>query len=161
MDNPIKSDERNELRPILNQSRVESQMLSLAQQGLTAALDWQTEGGTFTRKLSTLRFAAQTYQDHLERVLALEEHDGYMDVVLEECPHYDGKVNALRQEHDDFRQSLSGIVAKLDRLLPTDLNGLEEIRKEIQNLLAKIRSHSERETSLLQDSVLTDFGAAD
>ena len=47
-----------EVNPILNQSRVEQEMLANAKDGLLAALEWQTAGDTFTRKLSSLRFAA-------------------------------------------------------------------------------------------------------
>ena len=46
--------------------------------------------------MSTLRFITQSLQRHLERVLALEEYDGYMDLVLHESPRLSNTVAALK-----------------------------------------------------------------
>ena len=149
------------VNPILNQARVEQDMLANAKDGLSTALEWQTEGETFTRKLSSLRFAAQNYQSHLERSMAIEEHDGYMDYILEESPQYSKRITSLRKEHDEFRATMSEIMTKLERLAPTDHVGLQVIRQDVHALLRNYEAHNRREASLIQEAVLTDCGAAD
>ena len=150
-----------ELRPILNQTRVEHDMLAHARDALASTLDWQTVGETFTRKLSSLRFAVKAYHEHLERVLAIEECDGYIDFICEESPWLTERVNQLRAEHDDFRAEINEIATKLDRLLPTDHAALNAMSRRIQVLLEAFTNHSERELALLQTAMNDDIGAAD
>ena len=158
---PTTSQTTNSVQPILNQTRVEQQMLSNVKEGLLVTLDWQTKGNTFTRKLSSLRFAARTYQEQLERALALEEHDGYMDFVLESCPHLSENVARLRAEHDEIRGSMTETMTKLERLMPNDHVGLKDLRQCMLDLLGKCDDHNRRETKLMQDALLIDDGCGD
>lgn len=153
--------ETDDLRPIIMQAKVEQEMLAHARDGLRTALAWQTEGDTFTRKLSSVRFAARSYHAHLERVLSLEEYDGYMDVVVAEHPNWSEKVESLRSEHKSFRESWDDLLTKLDRLQPTNSDGFREIIGSIRELLKSFRSHNDRETKLIQDALNTDFGFGD
>ena len=149
------------LRPIYNQTRIEHAMLSHAREALIVAIEWQTIGETFTRKLATLRYAWMAYQQHVERVLAIEECDGYMNFVLEESPHLSGEVNRLRSQHDEFREEMHGISTKLERLMPTDHVALQAIVQQVVDLLRRFADHSQREISLLQSAMNDELGAVD
>lgn len=151
----------DELRPIFNQTRVEHEMLARAQEALIVALNWETEGSTFTRKLSSVRFAAHTFQQHLERVIAIEEHDGYMNFVTEECPRLTEAVTRLNGEHCDFRNDMNSIMTSLERLLPTDHAGLASVRAEINGLLRRLADHSRREIELILSALNDDLGTGD
>ena len=150
-----------ELRSILNQTRVEHEMLAYARDALVGALEWQTVGDTFTRKLSTLRFALKTYHEHLERVLAIEECDGYMLFVCDESPWLTERVDKLRAEHDEFRDEIKEVATQLERLMPTDHESLRLVTEQIRGLLCELSAHSERELALLQTAMNDDIGAAD
>ena len=53
------------------QAVIEHGLLRHLVDGLRAALDWQADGGDGARKLSTVRVIGQSFQRHLERLLAL------------------------------------------------------------------------------------------
>jgi len=91
---------------LAQQTVIEQNMLMLLIEGLRNTLAWKVRGTDFVRKLSTLRFVTQSFQRHLEHVLALQEYDGYMDLVLQVSPQLRNVVAALRQEHDQFRKEL-------------------------------------------------------
>ncbi len=151
----------DQLKPILTQTKVEHQMLGNAKEGLLATLNWQTEGDTFARKLSSLRFAARTYQEHLERVLALEEHDGYMDIVVESCPHFSRQITQLRKEHEETRVSWDMMMTQLERLMANDHAGLQNLGAGILDALRKYDDHCRQETALIQEALLRDYGCGD
>lgn len=150
-----------EVRPILNQTQVELQMLQSAKNGLLATLDWQTQGDTFARKLSTLRFVVQVFQAQLERIFALEEHDGYMGIVQDSRPELAERVEAFRNEHQQLRSDLLAAATKLDRLMPDDQAGLGVLSQMLQDIIRQHDDHSQRETALVQDALMSDIGTGD
>jgi hypothetical protein len=60
---------------LLEQTKVESQVLEHVTRALESALGWVVLGKDFSRKLSSVRFGTELYQRHLERLFALEEID--------------------------------------------------------------------------------------
>jgi len=94
---------------ITQQTEVESKMFGLLMEGLRSTLAWKVQGADFSRKLSTLRFMAQSFQRHLERLFSLEEYDGYMDLVTKTSPRLSRTVDALKLEHDQFRTGIRRI----------------------------------------------------
>ena len=63
---------------IAKQIEVEFALLLNIQNAFRIALDWKTERNANSRKLSTLRFVAASFERHLTRLRALSEHGGYM-----------------------------------------------------------------------------------
>jgi hypothetical protein len=150
-----------DVRPILNQNQVEHQMLNNAKDAVLAVLDWKTEGEMFSRKLSSLRFATDTFQTQLKRIFALEEHDGYMNVVLEAGAHFGEKVGRFKGEHERLRNDLELIVTQLERLMPNDHPGLGSLCQLLHKVIRRCEDHAQREAVLVQDALMTDFGAGD
>jgi hypothetical protein len=137
---------------IAQQTLLEQGMLYHLTDALRSVIDWKLHGADLSRKLSTLRFIAQSFQRHLERVMALEEYDGYMDMVGRLSPHLGKEVDALRQEHDTFRKAVPRIVARLERISLTDHTTMGIVCGELLVLLEGLEGHNRKEADLLQEA---------
>ena len=146
---------------ISDQMLAEHELLGHITSGLRTVLGWKTGDYDLSRQLSSARFTAGSFQRHLERLMSLEEHDGYMEVVVKRKPQLAKEVDALRLEHEEFRGSLNKTVHRLERLSPTDHARYSAVRDELLVLLEKVDKHSAKETGLLQEAFLRDEGAAD
>jgi seryl-tRNA synthetase len=140
------------------QNAVESEALKHIVSALRTVMDWKPEGEEFSRKLSSLRFIAQSFQRHLERLMALKEQDGYLSEVVEQMPALAEKVQALLKEHDQFEESMHRLVLRLENISPTDKGKIEESCRELEELLVKLDEHHRRETSAMQEAFRRDVG---
>jgi hemerythrin-like domain-containing protein len=147
-----------EHKAISEQVLVEHQILAHIASALRATLGWKHQGADLTRKIGSLRFVGQSLQRHLKHLMGLEEEDGYMSVILELHPELNDKVEALRQEHDQFRKGLNRILTRLRLVQPTDHLALAKISEDLLVLLKKLDEHSHKETGLIQRALLKDAG---
>jgi hypothetical protein len=143
---------------VAHQTQVEHEMLGHIIEGLRVTAGWQPHGPDGSRKLSTLRFIAQSFQRHLERLLALEEHDGYMDHLSGCDPRLGRAADALRAEHDCFRTEARRVADRLGRLPATDPAALAGVCDDLLALLGRIEAHSSKEIHLLQEAFGRDGG---
>jgi hemerythrin-like domain-containing protein len=146
---------------VAQQMQVEHGLLQYLLQGLRDTVAWQVPGPDASRKLSTLRFIAQSFQCHLERVLALEEYDGYMGLVRVCCPRLGRATDALRAEHEGFRTEARRIAQRLERLSGTDLAALGQVCADLLALLGQVEGHSSKEMALLQEAFEQDEGGGE
>ena len=160
---PDKHQERElmEHKVISQQLLIENELLSHLESALRNILQWTSNRQDLDRKLSSLRFMTQAFQRHLERLMTLEEHNGYMEVVTESRPTFSSQVEALRSEHDEFRQALRRISARLDLLAPDDPLPISQLSQELSEVLARVDAHSQKEVDLLQESLLREDGGQD
>jgi hypothetical protein len=140
------------------QARVEHELLSHLFRGLRSTAAWRVQEPDASRKLSTLRFVTQSFQRHLERLLALEEYDGYMALLPEAAPRLGRTADALRDEHEEFRAEARRVVQQLERLPATDLPALGRVCDDLLGLVGRIEDHSKRETALIQEAFGRDEG---
>ena len=145
-------------RDISQQITVESGMFKLLTEGLRNTLDWKVQGNDFSRKLTTLRFMAQSFQRHLEHLLALEEFDGYMTLVEEKAPQLARSVDALKVQHEKFRTGSRRILHGLERLAATDKTRFNDTCDEFLALLEKIDEHNQRESDLFMEALAREGG---
>jgi hemerythrin-like domain-containing protein len=143
---------------VAQQTQVEQELLRHIMEGLRISAGWQVQGGNATRKLSTLQFVVQSFQRHLERLLALEEHDGYMDMVVSCAPTLGRATDALRREHDQFRTAARQFVSRLERITPTETAALDAYCNDLLALLDRIEAHNRKEVSLLQEALRDEGG---
>jgi hemerythrin-like domain-containing protein len=143
---------------IAQQTLAEHQMLKYLIEGLRTTIDWPVSGNDCSRKLSTVRFIAQSFQRHLERMMTLEEFEGYMDLVTESAPSLRKAVAGLRQDHDRFRESARRVVQRLERASADNPTALTAICDEILTLLRQLDEHSKMEVGLLQEALTRDTG---
>jgi hemerythrin-like domain-containing protein len=143
---------------VARQTQVEQELLGHIMKVLRTSAGWPVPGPDASRKLSTLRFVAQSFQRHLEHLLTLEEYDGYMDLVLSCAPFLGRRTDALRAEHDTFRTRARQVVQRLERLSSADPAALDVICGDLLALLEKIEEHNRKETALLQEALERDEG---
>ncbi|HEX7447748.1 MAG TPA: hemerythrin domain-containing protein [Pirellulales bacterium] len=142
---------------IAQQAAIEHEMLKHIAAALRATMQMKS-GDDFSRKLSGLRFICQSFQRHLEHVMALEEFDGYMNVVTESYPQWSERTVKLRTEHDRFRDVLGGLNYRLERTTPDNPEAFQRLCRELGELLEQINDHNQRETALIQEAFLYDVG---
>ena len=145
-------------KAIAEQVLKEHQMLKLISQAMQVAIGWTVPAHEISRKLSSLRFVAESLRRHQERLMSLEEDAGYMHAVVESTPNLANTVEALRLDHDKFRQAWSRILPRLDKVSPTEHAVLTGLCEELTDLLDETQEHSTAETTLLQEAILRDEG---
>ena len=146
---------------LAEQTRVEQELLRHVMEGLRLSTTWQVRGPDASRKLSSLRFVAGSFQRHLERLLALEEYDGYMGLVRATSPRLGRTADALRVEHEHFRSEAWRVAQRLERLPDSDREALERVCADLLALLAQIESHSEKEMTLVHEAFGQDEGGGE
>jgi hypothetical protein len=143
---------------VAKQTRIETDLLKILIEGLRSTLAWDVRDGRFTRKLATLRFITHSFQRHMEHLMALEEYDGYMGIVLETKPNLERAVNALKQDHDEFRKSLGRILHQIDLVAPSDQVTFNRICNDLKTLLLKLEVHTKKEADILREAFEQEEG---
>ena len=143
---------------ITEQMVVEHKMLKSIEDGLQQAIGLKPEGDTFARKLHSIHFIALSLQRHLDHLLRLEECDGYMDAVVNLCPQLGRRVDALRQEHHQFRKTTLQVLHGLETVAPTDQTTFRNVCDEALALLKKLDDHTSKEAELVQEAIGRDGG---
>ncbi len=142
----------------MQQAAIEHEALRHIIGALRTVLDWKPSTDDPSRKLSSLRFIAQSFQRHLERLMALKEQDGYMTDAVAEKPNLAEKVKALLEDHDRFEEEMHRLVLKLEHVSPTDKPKFDAVCRDLEELLVKLDDHHRREAELMQEAYLRDEG---
>lgn len=143
---------------VAQQALVEHRILQHVKAALRLSLDWKVSEVGLDRKLSSVRFTAQSLVRHLERMMSLEEDGGYMDAVRQEKPNWATKVETLEREHGDLRRLLAAVMPTLEGDAARDPDRFTEICESLESLLARLDSHGQQETDLLQEVFMDDIG---
>ena len=133
-------------------------MLKLISQAMQVAIGWTVPAHEISRKLSSLRFVAESLRRHQERLMSLEEDGGYLHAVVESNPNLANVVDSLRLDHEKFRQAWSRILPRLDKVSPTEHAALAGLCEELTDLLHETQEHSDAETTLVYEAILRDEG---
>lgn len=142
----------------LKQAAVEHEALRHIIGALRTVLDWKPSAEDLPRKLSSLRFIAQSFQRHLERLMALKEQDGYMTDAVDQMPSLAEKVQALLRDHDEFEETLHRLVLQLEHLSASDKSKVDATCVQMEELLLKLEDHHRREAKLMQEAFSRDVG---
>jgi hypothetical protein len=137
---------------------MEHTILDHIKQAMRVTLDWQAPVVSMPRKLSSIQFTMKSFRRHLERVMSIEEEDGYLDEVLETRPSMQSRIECLARDHIRFRARIREIVPELDELNDWEEARFVEICDEIRTLLHEVDWHDALEIDLLQESLLLDDG---
>jgi hypothetical protein len=140
------------------QALVESGLMKSLCEGLRQALAWDAPQEELSRKLSTVRFIFQSFQRHLERLMSLEEVDGYMDTVLATNPHLSKAVASLKEDHGRFRLATGRIAQRLERIKPIDYDAFADVCEDIAEVLQMLDDHSEQEARLFLEAFEQEEG---
>jgi hypothetical protein len=141
-----------------NAAWMEHEILNHVKQALRVTLGWKVPREGISRKLSSVQFTLKSFQRHLERLMNIEEQDGYMTFVEEVKPNMHFRVDQLERDHHRFRRTLDTLLPKVDSLTEYDKEGIENTCGEIYDLLECVDQHDKQEIELLQDSMWFDEG---
>jgi len=149
-----------DLRDVAEQARVELAILMSIEEALRLALQWMTRDRGNSRKLSTLRFQAWSFERQLARVHMLADHDGYLDRITAASPHLAQDVETLRAERGTLHRELECLVARLDCLSHHEADAFAGACHDLTRLLDKLRAHGHTEAELLQQCFVQDEGGS-
>jgi hypothetical protein len=140
------------------QTAVENGLMKSLCDGLRAALAWDASEEEFSRKLSTVRFIFQSFQRHLERLMSLEEVDGYMDSVLQTNPHLSKAVASLKEDHGRFRLATGRTAQQLERISASDFDAFAAVCDDMSEILQQLDEHTNDEAKLFLEGFEQEEG---
>ncbi len=143
---------------LIQQTKVESQALEHVTRALEAMIGWAVDGDGFSRKLSSVRFFTVQYQQHVERLFALEEIDGYMESISRFNPELANQIDDLKRDHEQLRAAVRKIVVRLDLASPDNLAEFDATCFEVRRTINEILEHLRREQKLLVEAFQRDTG---
>jgi hypothetical protein len=150
--NAIESQER------ARQAEVELALLLGIEQSLRLALQWMTRDRGNSHKLSTLRFAARSFERHLTRTRVLADHGGYMGSITDANPHLASEVTALKGARAALQADFERIILRLEYVSPDDAAAFGEVCAELERYLEQLRTHGQKEMALFQHSFVQEEG---
>ena len=149
---------RSDANPVANAACMEHEILKHVKGALGVALGWKEASVGAERKRDSVRFTLQSFQRHLERVMRLEEEDGYLELVADEKPHLYPEVTRLVAQHEVFRNRLKRLMPLLECPCEPGRDELANACSEIEDFLICVDEHDRREIDLLQEALLCDVG---
>jgi hypothetical protein len=141
-----------------NAACLEHEILNHVKQALRVTLGWKVPREGISRKLSSVQFTLKSFQRHLERLMTIEEQDGYMVFVEEVKPNMHSRIAQLERDHAGFRRALDELLPRVDSLSEYDQDEIESVCDEVHKLLDRIDLHDTQEIELLQESLWFDEG---
>ncbi len=157
----LKQSKMTDIQAIIDQNAIESGALGLLADAIRSATVWPLPRRQPGRKVATVRYLCQVYRQMFERVLAIEGNDGYMDVVSDADSRFEERLERFRREHHGYRAAWQEIMPQLDRVVASNEFDFELICEQINSLLTQIDRHFQRESELISQSSLLDFGDED
>lgn len=145
-------------RSSANAAWMEHQILDHVKQALRVTLDWKVPSVGFPRKLSSVQFTLKSFARHLDRLMNLEEQDGYMMWVAEMKPNMAFRVDRLERDHDRFRKAIRNLVPEIDALSEYQSEEFDAVCGKIYDLLDTVDRHDVAEVELIQESITWDEG---
>lgn len=139
-----------ETQEIAKQLEVELALLLGMEQSLRIVLQWMTRDRGNSRKLSTLRFAARTFERQLSRTRVLADYGGYLHLVTEFAPLLSAEVRLLSEKREELQVGFEKLILRLEYVSPEDAAGFAKLCVELEEYLSELRTHGQRETELLQ-----------
>lgn len=143
---------------VVQQTKVETAALEHSTRALEVAISWVVKGDDVSRKLSSVRFATERFQRHMERLFSLEEVDGYMERVCRLHPEWLPQVADMRRDHEQFRAVVRKVAVRLERASTADGQYLTMIGDDLKQVIQQILQHNDRESDMLVESMLRDTG---
>lgn len=147
-----------ESRSQANAAWMEHQILDHLKDALRVILNWKVPTVGLSGKINSLQFTLKSFQRHLERLMILEEQDGYMLLVADTKPNMSQRVERLQEEHDLFRDMIQDILPEVETLTEFEKESFESACIKIGELLDKVDQHDTEEIQLLQETLLSDEG---
>lgn len=98
------------------------------------------------------------FRAHLIKHMALEEHEGYLSIVVERRPALSPEVNRLQNEHRELTRIMDGIYEASKGLTAEDRLLVRDCCYRLHGLLGYIERHEELENNLVTFAFTQDLG---
>ena len=108
--------------------------------------------------LSELRECVEHIRAHIQKHMALEEHNGYLTEVLDRRPTLAGSVEKLRREHTALTRIVDGIFADLKEMMPEDHLLIRDCCRRVGHFLDDVKHHEGDENLLVLSVFSRDIG---
>jgi len=149
-----------EAREIAKQLEVELAIMLGVEQSLRIALQWMTPDRGNSHKLSTLRFAARSFERHLTRTRVLADYGGYMHLITDANPHLAGEVEALKDVREELQANFERTILQLEYVSPNDAASFGQVCSETERYLEDLEKLGQKEIALLQHSFAQEEGGS-
>jgi hemerythrin-like domain-containing protein len=149
---------RSDARAAAQASCMEHQILDHVKQALRVTLQWKAPAFGVSRKISSIQFTTKSFMRHLERMMALEEEEGYMAGVRQVKPHLEPSVSRLEREHDEFRELIEDLRPEVEVLNVLPADRAQVVCHRLVDLLNRVDQHDVQEIELLQQALVCDEG---
>ena len=157
MDNPEPTaHDRAESEEIAKQIQIELRLLRSIERSLRTTLQWMTRERGNSRKLSTLRSVARSFERQLKRTRVLADQPGYMHLISAGTPGLAGAVQDLRKAREVLQGEFEGIVLRLEYVSPDDAEAVQGVCTEMEGYLDDLNAHGRKELTLLRRSFSQD-----
>jgi predicted nuclease with TOPRIM domain len=149
---------RSDARAAAQASCVEHQILDHVKQALRVTLQWKAPAFGLSRKISSVQFTSKSFMRHLERMMELEEEEGYMEAVRHEKPNLEARVQRLELQHDEFRDLIEELQPEVAALTALPSARAQVVCHRLIDFLNRVDQHDADEIELLQQSLACDVG---
>ena len=139
-------------------SCLEHQILDHVKQALRVTLQWKAPAFGLSRKISSVQFTTKSFMRHLERMMELEEVEGYMDAVRQQKPNMEQRVERLERQHEEFRELIEELKPEVAVLNVLPAARAQVICHRLVDLLNRVDQHDLEEIELLQQALVCDEG---
>jgi len=148
----------SDARAVAQASCLEHQILDHVKQALRVTLQWKAPAFGLSRKISSVQFTTKSFMRHLERMMDLEEDEGYMDAVRQQKPNLEHRVQRLQQQHDEFRELIEELKPEVAALTALPSSRAQVVCHRLVDLLNRVDQHDIEEIELLQQALVCDEG---
>lgn len=149
---------RNDARAAAQASCLEHQILDHVKQALRVTLQWKAPAFGLSRKISSVQFTTKSFMRHLERMMELEEEEGYMDAVRQQKPNMQHRIERLERQHEEFRELIEELKPEVAVLNVLPAARAQVICHRLVDLLNRVDQHDLEEIELLQQALVCDEG---
>jgi len=151
-------DTTHDAKARLRQGLAEHDLIEHVKHALRLALAWDAEEVGLHRKITSVRFCAESLARHMQLIMEIEEQGGELDEVADIRPSLFEAANLLRHEHVSLRATLSESVTAVGRQAPDDPIAFAACRQDLEHLLSRLDRHEAGERKLLFDMYCDDDG---
>lgn len=148
----------SDARAAAQASCLEHQILDHVKQALRVTLQWKAPAFGLSRKISSVQFTTKSFMRHLERMMDLEEDEGYMDAVRQQKPNMEHRVRRLEQQHEEFRELIEELKPEVAALTALPSSRAQVVCHRLVDLLNRVDQHDIEEIELLQQALVCDEG---
>ena len=140
------------------QFTVENEVLNFVKIALRNTLAADEDRMGLERKVSTVKFVAESLVRHLMRLLELEDDAEAADPMPEAKPHLADRAAALQAEHSQFRVILEEMGDQAAALSADHEPQFDAFCAELTSFLDRLDQHEAAELAVLQELHNSDEG---